>query len=227
MKMVNLETMRELLSQGGYVVVEEKRLGNDSGTQLRLDCQAMVNVYDKGTYYVQGRNNKEVKEYLDGCIATNSGRKEASKEIFVVYGRDAAAKGQLAGLLRKWKLEPLILDELPSDGRTIIEQLEHYTSQSQYAIVLATPDDEGYQSGHLAEKAFRARQNVVLELGMMLAKLGRERVAILLKDEDTMEKPSDIGGLIYIPFTGNVENVRTELAKALDKAGYTITIDQL
>lgn len=234
MNLVNLETVRELLSQGGYVVVEERRLGNGSGTQLRLDCQAMVNVYDKGTYNVQGKDNKEVKEYLDGCIATNTDRTatnadrtEASKEIFVVYGHDKAAKDQLAGLLRKWKLEPLILDEHSPEGRTIIGQLEHYTSLSQYAIVLATPDDEGHLAGQPDKKAFRARQNVVLELGMMLAKLGRERVVILLKDPDEMERPSDIDGLIYIPFTGNVENVKTELAKALDKAGYTITIDQL
>ncbi len=227
MNPMSLETMRELLRKGGYVIVEEKRLGNGLGTQLRLDCQAIVNVFDTGKYNVQGRNNKEVEEYLDGCTATTSGRKEASKEIFIVYGRDEPAKGQLAGLLRKWKLEPLILDEHSPEGRTIIGQLEHYTSLSQYAIVLATPDDEGHRAGQPDKKAFRARQNVVLELGMVLAKLGRDRVVILLKDSDEMERPSDIDGLIYIPFTGNVENVKTELAKALDKAGYTITIDQL
>ena len=230
MNPMSLETMREFLRKGGYRVVEEKRLPNESGTQLWLDCQAIVNVYDKGTYYVQGRNSekvKEINEYLEGCTATNSDTEEASKEIFIVYGRDEAAKGQLAGLLRKWKLEPLILDERSPEGRTIIGQLEHYTSLSQYAIVLATPDDEGHRAGQSDKKAFRARQNVVLELGMVLAKLGRDRVVILLKDSDEMERPSDIDGLIYIPFTGNVENVKTELAKALDKAGYTITIDQL
>lgn len=224
---MKLETMKELLSRSEYAIVEEKRLGNDSGTQLRLDCQAIVNVYDKGTYNVQGRNNKEVKEYLDGCTATNSDRKEASKEIFVVYGHDKVAKDQLAGLLRKWRLEPLILDELPSEGRTIIEQLEHYTSKSQYAIVLATPDDEGYRAKQTDKKAFRARQNVVLELGMMLAKLGRERVAILLKDAEKMEKPSDIDGLLYIPFTDDVEDAKVLLAKSLNKAGCNVTMDLL
>ena len=224
---MNLETMKELLSQGRYVIVNEKRLPNESGTQLWLDCQAIVNVYDKGTYYVQGRNNKEVEEYLDGCTATTSGRKEASKEIFVVYGHDKPAKDQLAGLLRKWRLEPLILDELPSEGRTIIEQFEHYTSKPQYAIVLATPDDEGYRAKQTDKKAFRARQNVVLELGMMLAKLGRERVAILLKDSEKMEKPSDIDGLLYIPFTDDVGDAQVTLFKSLNQAGYTIPSDLL
>jgi predicted nucleotide-binding protein len=47
------------------------------------------------------------------------------------------------------------------------------------------------------ERKHRARQNVVLELGMLLAKLGRPRVAILLKNQATMERPSDLQGLIY------------------------------
>lgn len=224
---MDLETMRKFLSQGGHVITNEKPLGNDTGTQLELDCQAKVNVFHTGTYNVQGKNSKEVREYLEGCTATTSGRKEVSKEIFVVYGRDKAAKDQLAGLLRKWKLEPLILDELPSEGRTIIEQLEHYTSKPQYAIVLATPDDEGYLAKQTDKKAFRARQNVVLELGMMLAKLGRERVAILLKDSEKMEKPSDIDGLLYIPFTDDVEDAKVLLAKSLNKAGCNVTMDLL
>ena len=57
---------------------------------------------------------------------------------------------------------------------------------------MATPDDEGHRASHADEKALRARQNVVLELGMLLALLGRSRVAILLKDQKNMEKPSDI-----------------------------------
>ena len=39
----------------------------------------------------------------------------------------------------------------------------------------------------------------ILELGMLLAKIGRSKVAILLSQADKMERPSDIDGLIYIP----------------------------
>jgi hypothetical protein len=38
----------------------------------------------------------------------------------------------------------------------------------RYAVVLATPDDEGHPRGKPDEKRFRARQNVVLELGVLL-----------------------------------------------------------
>ena len=40
---------------------------------------------------------------------------------------------------------------------------------------------------------------------MLLAKIGRSKVAILLSQADKMERPSDIDGLIYIPFSNNVE----------------------
>ena len=72
-------------------------------------------------------------------------------------------------------LDPLILDQLPSEGQTIIEKLEKHTSEANFCVVLATPDDVGFRAGHEDEKAHRARQNVVLELGMMLSKLGRKR----------------------------------------------------
>lgn len=53
------------------------------------------------------------------------------------------------------------------------------------------------------------RQNVVFELGLLLPKLGRFRVAILLKRQDQMERPSDVQGLIYLP--GSSPHVSTRL----------------
>ena len=80
---------------------------------------------------------------------------------------------------------------------------------------------------HEDELASRARQNVVLELGMMLAKLGRKNVAILMKQQDKMERPSDIQGLIYIPFKDSVTDGAVLLAKEMSAQGYTIDIGKL
>lgn len=151
-----------------------------------------------------------------------------NKKVFVVYGHDKAARTQLDAMLRRWKLEPLILDELPSKGQTIIEKLEEYTSDVGFGVVLATPDDEGHRVNHSDEKMFRVRQNVVLELGMLLMKLGRRKVAILLKDQDQIEKPSDIQGLIYIPFKDDLRiDAGTSLAKEMRECGYAIDIKDL
>ena len=131
-------------------------------------------------------------------------------------------------MLRRWGLEPIILDQLPSEGQTIIEKLESYTDQVGFAVVLATPDDEGHRVQHPDEKKYRARQNVVLELGILLAKLGRHRVAILLKQQDLMERPSDIQGLIYIPFKDDLpREAGLLLAKEMAVQGYEIDVQRL
>jgi predicted nucleotide-binding protein len=82
-------------------------------------------------------------------------------------------------MLRRCDLEPLILDQLPSEGATLIEKLEKYARDDvRFAVVLATSDDEGNARGKTDERKFRARQNVVLELGILLAKLGRPRTGV-------------------------------------------------
>jgi predicted nucleotide-binding protein len=54
---------------------------------------------------------------------------------------------------------------------------------------------------------------------MVFVRLGRNRVAILQKQ--TVERPSDIDGLIYIPFKEKVEEISVQLIKELQAAGFT------
>jgi len=185
------------------------------------------NVFDKGTWNVQGKNPVAVRELLQAGESGGPKAGPVSRAVFVVYGHDEPAKTQLEAMLRRWGLEPLFLDHLPSEGQTIIEKLEKYGSRATFAVVLATPDDEGYRAGHSDEAAFRVRQNVVLELGMMLSLLSRARVAILLKDQVRMERPSDIQGLIYIPFKDAAEEAGLLLAKEMNAQGLTIDLNKL
>jgi len=216
------------MERNGYHVAERSRLKNNTGWLLRLATGQVVSVWDKGTTYAQGEGAAEIQALL----AQLGGKRIASKEaahtnVFVVYGHDESARNELEAILRRWGLEPLLLDQLASEGQTIIEKLEKYRSSAHFAVVLATPDDEGYRIGHPDEKAFRARQNVVLELGMLLDLLGRAKVAILLKDVRNMERPSDIQGLIYVPFTDSVKEVSVPLAKEMQKQGFDIDVSKL
>lgn len=220
---LNIEQVKSLLKIGSYTILEEKRTGNGLGTMLRLSNGCIVNCWDTGTVNCQGKNVDEVSQILTRrCEAP-----EKNKKVFVVYGHDDHAKTQLEAMLRRWDLEPLILDQLISSGQTIIEKLEEYTSQVNFGIVLATPDDIGYPKNDESNRQYRVRQNVVLELGMLLAKVGRQKVAILLSQAEKMEKPSDIEGLIYIPFTNNVEEAKLSLAKEMNNNGYLLDISKL
>ena len=185
------------------------------GKSIRLSNGGVINCYDSGNHVIQGKAQDVVTSVIEDCTT------RGGKKIFVVYGHDEIARTQLEAMLRRWDLEPIILDQQASAGQTIIEKLEEYATDVGYAIILATPDDEGKAKEEHSYKA-RVRQNVVLELGMFLAKLGRSRVAILWKEATDFEKPSDIQGLIYSPFKDKVDEVSVSLIRELSRQGYKI-----
>ena len=214
--------MINLLKSKKLSIIEQKRTGNNLGTVLKLNNGCIVNCWDSGKVNCQGKNNAEVDAIIHGHCSSDTNRK-----VFVVYGHDGNARTQLEAMLRRWDLEPIIIDQLVSSGATIIEKLEEHTNEVNFGIVLATPDDIGYAKNNEDKKRYRARQNVVLELGMLLAKIGRSKVAILLSQAEDMEKPSDIDGLIYIPFKDNIEETKLSLAKEMQSNGYTLDISKL
>lgn len=218
---MTLDEVKAILKNNNQLIISEKRSGNDCGTVLNLENGCIVNHWDKGNVNFQGKNCEIVKPLFDTNI------KKSNKKVFVVYGHDMVARTQLEAMLRRWDLEPLILDQLVSSGQTIIEKLEEYANQVNFGIVLATPDDIGYAKNKEEDKKFRVRQNVILELGMLLSTIGRSKVAILLSQAEDMESPSDIQGLIYIPFKDNVEETKLSLAKEMQNNGFTIDINKL
>lgn len=231
---MTIDEVKACLQAGGHQISNEERLANGTGTKLKVDNGAIVNIFDSGKVVVQGKNQGPVRECLGvqpaavAAAAPTANGKPMLSKVFVVYGHDTSARTDLEAMLRRWRLEPLILDQLPNEGQTIIEKLEKAVDEAKFAIVLATPDDEGHRANHEDEKAFRARQNVVLELGMMLALLGRKNVAVLMKQQDTMEKPSDIQGLLYIPFKDNLQkDAGPLLAKEMAAQGYPISVQNL
>ncbi len=204
------------------------------GRQFRLDDGAILNVFTSGKCVWQGKDSDaraRLTEFLgEGAVAKpaatagQAATNTVTNKVFIVYGHDVEAREQLELLLRRMKLEPVILQNLPVGGQTIIEKLES-NLDVRYACVLLTPDDEGHPAGQPKEKRPRARQNVVLEMGMFLVRLGRKRVAILHKGN--LELPSDINGLIYIKFNKRVDEVKERLGAELQEAGFPINIKDL
>ena len=163
------------------------------------------------------KNNFKVGEHISKEKIESA---QAENEKLIAFDR-------CLKLLSVPKTKKQIKDYLYGKGYTsktvayCLEKLEEYSEEIGYAIVLATPDDEGKAKSEESYKS-RVRQNVVLELGMFLAKLGREKVAILLKESLNFERPSDIQGLIYIPFEKKVDEVAINLIRELSKQGYSI-----
>ena len=119
----------------------------------------------------------------------------SNRNVFVAHGHDEAATQQLARFLERLELVPVILREEVSGGRTVIEKFDKYAAVS-YAIALLTADDVG-SSRHESAVRPRARQNVILELGYFIGRLGRNRVCYLTKGAP--EIPTDLAGVVYVP----------------------------
>ena len=153
-------------------------------------------------------NEKKISPKLNSSKANNS------KKVFIVHGHDNELKETLARFLEKIGLEPIILHEQVNGGLTIIEKFQA-NSDVQFAIVLMTPDDVGNTKENIDNLNERARQNVILELGYFMGKLGRDRVCALLKGN--VERPSDYDGVVYIAVDSS-NGWKLLLAKELKEA---------
>ncbi len=148
---------------------------------------------------------------------------EGAGSVFVVHGHDHAALQQMARLIEKLGLRPIVLFEEASRGRTIIEKLEEHSGASA-AVVLLTPDDIGAPAGDPQRTMPRARQNVILELGYFLGSLGRQRVVVMYTDG--VELPSDYAGVEYIKFD-SAGAWRLRVARELRAAELDVDLNKL
>ncbi|MCP1251222.1 MULTISPECIES: TIR domain-containing protein [Elizabethkingia] len=161
---------------------------------------------------------KQIKEKKD----KKSNLNQSNKKVFIVHGHNEEIKLNVARLIDKVGLEAIILNEQSDEGLTIIEKFEKHAEVS-FAIILLTYDDFGNKKSE-NEKNKRARQNVILELGYFIAKLGRNKVIPLY--EKGVELPSDISGVLYTEID-NSGSWRFKVVKELKSAGFNIDANHI
>lgn len=239
----NLEDLQTHIVGCGFTVLSVESI--EHGHSIRTAEGALVNWYPStGTISVQGKAvpKKRLQDAwndykgVSGAMAVaerptavagglQPPEAATNKKVFVVHGHDAASREQLELVIHKLGLDPFVLANTGGGGLTIIEALEREIGpkegQARFGIVLLTPDDLGYAKKDGPEKAEpRARQNVVLEMGMLVAAIGRSRVAILKKGH--LEVPSDANGILYLPFNDHVRETVPRLADRLRDAGFVL-----
>ena len=211
---------------------------NDDHVKQFTDISFTLHFFSTGTpdsdfqeKYLSGLKtaNLYLRDIFDEIPDTNVVMKEqhvsakSGSDVFIVHGRDNESKQETARLIEKLNLNAIILHEQPNKGRTVIEKLQQESKTAGYAVILLTPDDIGTVKGK-AEFEDRARQNVVLELGYFLGKLGRERMCILLKDSTSI--PSDFSGIVYINMD-SAGSWKLNLAKELAEAEFPINFEDI
>lgn len=201
--------------------------------QYKAETEAVLNWWESNkTIHFQGKP-AEAQKFKDAFwaaeIATGARAAPAAQpvadnktKIFIVHGHDHAALEQLELVLRRLGLDPFILQNNDGETRTLIEALEkRIYNEAAFGIVLMTPDDFGYTKNKTNEdRQPRARQNVILEMGMIMASLGRDKMVILKKGN--LELPSDVNGIIYLEFNEHVKEIAVKLANRMKGAGIPI-----
>ncbi len=142
-----------------------------------------------------------------------------SNKVFIVHGHDEAARESVARFLKQGDLEPVILHEKANEGRMVLQKFMD-SADVGFAVVLLTPDDFGGAKGK--EASPRARQNVILELGYFIGKLGPSRVCAMKSGD--IELPSDILGIAWTPFD---RGWKMDLWKELKAAGYDVSLEKM
>lgn len=147
-----------------------------------------------------------------GLLKMARAEPEFSLRVFVVHGHDHDLKDKVGKLLQEVGLEPVILHLEADKGRTVIEKFEQ-SADVGFAVVLLTGDDP------MKNGAMRARQNVILEFGYFIGRLGRHRVCALQKGH--LDVPSDILGVLCkeVDKEGKWQE---ELKRELKAAGYDL-----
>jgi predicted nucleotide-binding protein len=220
--------------------------------QIKTEEGETINLYRTGTLQVQAsplikrKFEEDYAQYSGSSTSSDAGVSPGStesqerfvanaaspnvKQVFVVHGHDETSREQLELVLHKLGIDHFVLQNSGGGGLTIIEALEAKIGQNStataFGIVLMTPDDMGYAQSTGADSIQpRARQNVVLEMGMLISSIGRANIAILVKGH--IEKPSDADGILYIAFNNHVKETVPRLANRLKESGFVLNPDKV
>jgi hypothetical protein len=160
----------------------------------------------------EARFASQVSEVVRGLRNTEGARKRPKA---VIVGNDLQLVTDLKHLLHQLDFpEPVLVASQPSQGRTILEQIEYYAEPG--GIVFFVLDETGgSESGPRA----RARQNVALEMGYFLGRfaLNSGRLVVLYKGD--LEIPSDLPGVTYIDVGRGVASVSAVIRREFAALG--------
>ncbi len=82
-------------------------------------------------------------------------------------------------------------------GQTTMQTLEKKLDDYDFAAFVLTPDDLTTSRGETWQAA---RDNILLEVGLSIGKLGSERTFLVHQETNDFKLPSDLAGITMLPF---------------------------
>lgn len=142
------------------------------------------------------------------------------RRIIVASGTDEALK-TVTGTLIKIGLAPIVMNEEPSQGKKIVERFSDYADVG-FAVVLLSPEVYVYPKGEEATKRQRAtKQDVILMLGFLVGRLGKDKVLVLYRETPNFALPKDFEGIKFIALDERGSWILA-LIRELTNCGYSV-----
>jgi len=133
-------------------------------------------------------------------------------KAFIAHGGDSPALRKLKSFLEALGVQPLIVEEQPSEGRSVGENVDWYARKADCAIILATKGDIDGKTGR-----FIPRGNVLIEIGKS-QELFKDRIIYLL--QAGTKSPTNISEKVWGRFTTQrMDDAFIKIAKELNKFG--------
>jgi hypothetical protein len=154
------------------------------------------------------------------------------RKVFVVHGRNGAARSAMFSFLRAIGLDPIewsVAVQMTGEGAPYIGQvLDVAFEAAQAVVVLLTPDDIAYLRTEYAggdddpdaEPLAQARPNVLFEAGMAM---GRDPKRTVLVELGKLRPFSDVAGRHAVRID-NSAGKRKDLAQRLESAGCEVRL---
>jgi predicted nucleotide-binding protein len=156
---------------------------------------------------------------------------QAANSIFLVHGHDHGFRDEVQQYLQTRGIRSVILSQVAGGSQSLLLKFLTHAGQATFAIVLMSPDDvgasrrqyENAERGGTQTLRYRARENVILELGFFYGSLGWENVFVIQKPAEhtwpDFERPSDLGGADFFDTEGETD-WRDELTRKLRQANF-------
>ena len=161
------------------------------------------------------KSNTTARQLIESLRRAIDPSHKIKPRCFIVHGHDLSLLNDLKAYItgNLGFDDPVVLRELASQGRTIIEKFEDESDNVSIVFVLMTPDD--LMGGDL--DARRARQNVIFELGYFYGKFNRREGRVILLYKDKLEIPSDVAGVASIDISRGFQAADAEIRQELTK----------
>ena len=212
---------------------ERRNVVRPVDTRGRLDPMILAqDGVDVTKRYIKGPPGHDVEPQKQTAREIRPARD--ARHVFVVHGRNHAAREAMFAFLRSIGLDPLEWSEaVASTGKSlpyIGEILDAAFSRAHAVLVLFTPDDEARMAEqflsandppHETQLTGQARPNVLFEAGMAM---GRNPDRTILVELGNLRPFSDVGGRHVIRMDGSSQR-RQELAQRLQAIGCPVNLE--